>query len=272
MLKMSFALWEKFLRISRGDQHDDADGRREVTITAIIQARMGSTRLPGKVLMDLGGKSVLARVVERLRRTTRINEIIVATTNSVADDAIVRECHQLGVSSFRGSENDVLDRYYRAARLCGAAAIVRITSDCPVIDPQLVDETIQMFQQQRADYSSNVFPRTYPRGLDTEVFTVAALEQAWRDAHEPYQREHVTPYFYQRSELFKLVSRHGQIDYSQYRWTLDTAEDLELLRTIYERFGNEDAFTWHDVIQLMEREPELAEVNSCVVQKALQGA
>jgi spore coat polysaccharide biosynthesis protein SpsF len=243
-----------------------------VKIAAIIQARMGSTRLPGKVLMDLGGKTVLARVVERLRRSTRINEIIVAMTCSVADDAIVRECQQLGVSSFRGSENDVLDRYYRAARVCGAAVVVRITSDCPVIDPQLVDETIQMFQDERADYGSNVFPRTYPRGLDTEVFTVSALEQAWRDAREPYEREHVTPYFYRRPELFKMVSRRGRIDYSQYRWTLDTVEDLELLRTIYARFGNEDDFSWGEVIQLMEREPRLTEVNSCVVQKALQGA
>jgi spore coat polysaccharide biosynthesis protein SpsF len=141
-----------------------------------------------------------------------------------------------------------------------------------LIDPQLVDETIEMFQQQHGDYGSNIFPRTYPRGLDTEIFTVAALEQAWRDAREPYEREHVTPYFYQHPELFKLVSRRGLIDYSQYRWTLDTVEDLELLRTIYARFRSTDDFSWGEVIQLMEREPELAEVNSCVVQKALQGA
>jgi spore coat polysaccharide biosynthesis protein SpsF len=242
-----------------------------VKITAIIQARMGSTRLPGKVLMDLGGETVLARVVNRLRRATRVDEIVVATTNSVADDAIVRECQRLKVSFFRGSENDVLDRYYQTAGGCAAETIVRITSDCPVLDPELVDETICLFQRQRGDYASNSLPRTYPRGLDAEVFTMSALEQAWRDAHEPYEREHVTPYFYEHPELFRLVSLRGQIDHSQYRWTLDTAEDLELLRTIYARFSNRDDFTWGEVIQLMEREPELAELNSRVLQKALQG-
>ena len=241
-------------------------------VVAIIQARLGSTRLPGKVLMDLGGRTVLARVVGRLRHTTRVDEILVATTDSVADDAIVRECNQLEVSCFRGSENDVLDRYYRAARACAAGAVVRITSDCPVIDPQIVDETIRVFRQECGDYASNVLPRTYPRGLDTEVFSMAALEQAWREAHASYEREHVTPYFYQHPELFRLVSQRGQVDCSQYRWTLDTAEDLELLRIIYERFGNGNGFSWREVIQLMEREPELAEVNSRVVQNALQGA
>jgi spore coat polysaccharide biosynthesis protein SpsF len=240
-----------------------------VKITAIIQCRMGSTRLPGKVLMDLGGKTVLARVVGRLRRATQVDEIVVATTRSVADDAVVQECRQLEVLYFRGSENDVLDRYYQAAIVSAAGSVVRITSDCPVIDPQLVDETIRVFHQQRGDYGSNVFPRTYPRGLDTEVFTISALGQAWRHAHEPYQREHVTPYFYEHPELFRLVSHRGHIDYSQYRWTLDTAEDLELLRIIYARFGNEDDFRWSEVIQLMEREPELAELNSNVMQKAL---
>ena len=148
-----------------------------MNVVAIIQARMGSTRLPGKVLMDLGGETVLARVVGRLRRAIRIDEIVVATTDSAADDAIVRECHRLEVSSFRGSENDVLDRYYEAARVFAAEVVVRITSDCPVIDPDLVDETIRVFQLQCGDYCSNSFPRTYPRGLDTEVFTMNALEQ-----------------------------------------------------------------------------------------------
>jgi spore coat polysaccharide biosynthesis protein SpsF len=243
-----------------------------VRITAIIQARIGSTRLPGKVLMDLGGKSVLSRVVDRLRRAKRLDEIVVAITDSVADDAIVRECHQLKVGYFRGPENDVLDRYQRAARVYAAQVVVRITADCPLIDPQLVDETIGAFQQQRADYASNIFPRTYPRGLDTEVFATAALEQAWHHTHEPYQREHVTPYFYEHPGLFRLASLRGRIDYSHYRWTLDTAEDLVLLRTIYARFFNRDNFSWGEVIRLMEHQPELAELNSQVAQKAMQGA
>lgn len=243
-----------------------------MTITAIIQARMGSTRLPGKVLMDMEGETVLARVVNRLRRATRIDEIAVATTSSVDDDVIVQECSRLNISAFRGSENDVLDRYYQAARVFTAEAVVRITSDCPVIDPGLVDETIALFRQQQADYASNSFSPIYPRGLDVEVFTVAALERAWRGARKPYEREHVTPYFYEHPELFHLTSLRGQVDYSRYRWTLDTTEDLELLRTIYARFGGEDGFSWGEVVQLMEREPGLAELNSRVVQKALQGA
>lgn len=241
-------------------------------IVAVVQARMGSTRLPGKVLVDLGGKTVLARVVGRLRRSARVAEIVIATTESVRDDAIVRECRQLGVSCFRGSENDVLDRYYRAARTCAAGAVVRITSDCPVIDPQIVDKTVTVFDEQCGDYASNVFPRTYPRGLDTEVFTLAALEQAWHNAHASYEREHVTPYFYEHPAIFRLVSQRGQVDYSQYRWTLDTAEDLELLRIIYSRFGNQDDFAWSEAVQLMKREPELAELNAHVLQKTLQGA
>jgi spore coat polysaccharide biosynthesis protein SpsF len=247
-------------------------GKVPMKIAAIIQARMGSTRLPGKVLMDLGGETVLARVLGRLGRAIMIDEIVVATTDSAADDAIIRECERLEVSCFRGSEDDVLDRYYQAAQMFAAEVLVRITSDCPVIDPDLVDETIGAFRVQCGDYCSNSFPRTYPRGLDTEVFTMNAVEQAWRHACEPYEREHVTPYFYEHPELFRLVSHQGQIDYSQYRWTLDTEEDLELLRIIYARFGNKDDFSWGEVIQLMEREPELAELNSHVIQKTLHGA
>jgi spore coat polysaccharide biosynthesis protein SpsF len=240
-------------------------------IVAMIQARMNSSRLPGKVLMHLGGETVLARVVRRLRRAGLIEEIVVATTRAAVDQAIVDECRCLRVGVFRGEENDVLDRCYQAARACNAKAVVRITSDCPVIDPQLVDETIAVFQQRCGDYGSNLFPRTYPRGLDTEVFTMAALEQAWHDAHAAYDREHVTPYFYQHPELFRLVSKRGRTDYSRFRWTLDTVDDFELLRMIYARFGDQNDFSWGDVIKLMEREPELAELNSHVVQKAWQG-
>jgi spore coat polysaccharide biosynthesis protein SpsF len=243
-----------------------------MNIVTIIQARMGSTRLPGKVLMDLGGKTVLARVVGRMRRATRVKEIVVATTDSPADDAVVRECHRLEVSAFRGSESDVLDRYCRAARVCAAGAVLRITSDCPAIDPELVDETVRMFQDQSADYASNSLTPSYPRGLDTEVFTTVALERAWREASERYEREHVTPYFYEHPELFKVISLQGRIDYSRYRWTLDTAADLKLLREIYARFGNQDDFGWYQAVRLMEREPGLEGWNSHVVQKAQDGA
>lgn len=234
---------------------------------AIVQARMGSTRLPGKVLMDLGGQTVLARVVRRLGRAKRIDEIMVATTTAGADDAIADECGRLRVGCFRGSEPDVLDRYQAAAAVASAEVVVRITSDCPLIDPAIVGQTIQKFFDQRADYASNVSPRTFPRGLDTEIFSLAALELAWHDARAPYQREHVTPYFYEHPELFRSASFYGSRDYSEFRWTLDTEDDLRLIRAIYGRFDNCDDFDWRQVIAVMEREPELELLNAHVVQK-----
>jgi len=240
-----------------------------VRITAIVQARMGSTRLPGKVLMDLGGKTVLARVVQRLRRARLLHEIVVATTVSPADAAIAEECDRLGVRVFRGSEDDVLERYYRAAAECGSEAILRITADCPVIDGELVDAVIQLWADEKVDYASNGLRLTFPRGLDAEVFRRDALERAWREARLPHQREHVTPYFYEHPELFSLASLVNGTDYSHDRWTLDTDADLELLRAIYQSFGNRDQFRWKEIIQLMEREPQLCALNAHVVQKAV---
>jgi spore coat polysaccharide biosynthesis protein SpsF (cytidylyltransferase family) len=242
-----------------------------MNIAAIIQARMGSTRLPGKVLMDLGGETVLSRVVRRLGRAKLPTKIVIATTVSAADEAIVRECERLGVAWFCGSESDVLDRYYQAGKAHAAEVVVRITSDCPFIDPELVDETIRVCLAEKADYASNVSPRTYPRGLDTEVFTLAALEWAWREAREPHQREHVTPYIIQHRELFGLASTFGEHDYSRYRWTVDTAEDLQLAREIYTRFAPRDDFGWREIITVMEREPALAELNAHIVQKPVHG-
>jgi len=241
-----------------------------MNIVAIIQARMGSSRLPGKVLKDLGGETVLGRVVRRLRRSRQISNIVVATTTEPRDELIVAECDRLQASYFRGAEQDVLDRYYQAARANAAEAVVRVTSDCPLIDPELVDETAEVFRDEHADYASNVIPRTYPRGLDTEVFTFDALDRAWREAREPHQREHVTPYLYEHPQMFKLTSLSGAADYSRYRWTLDTREDLELLRAIYSRFDGRDDFSWQEALRLMEREPELAELNSQILQKSVR--
>ena len=238
-------------------------------VTAVIQARMGSTRLPGKVLMDLGGKTVLARVVDRLRRATLVNEILVATTGSIADDAIIQECRRIDVASFRGSEDDVLDRYYQAALLTTGEGIVRITSDCPLIDAQIADDTIRSFLDLRPDYASNSLQRTYPRGLDTEVMTRDALACAWREAQFPYQRAHVTPYLYENPGRFDILAVKGCFDYSDQRWTLDTPQDLAFIRAVYERLGNDDSFTWHDAMVVLQREPELVELNRGVMQKAL---
>lgn len=230
---------------------------------------MGSTRLPSKVLMDLGGDTVLARVVRRVRRVALVEQIVIATSTSEKDDAILTECARIQAQCFRGSEPDVLDRYYRCAESYAAAVVVRITADCPVIDPELVDLTIRAFLKHPCDYASNALVSTYPRGLDAEVFTMAALHRAWSAARKPYEREHVTPYLYEHPELFRLVSVKADADYSQYRWTLDTAEDLELLRTIYTSFGNRDDFGWREVLRLMQLQPELAQINAHVVQKTV---
>jgi spore coat polysaccharide biosynthesis protein SpsF len=239
-------------------------------VVAIIQARMGSTRLPGKVLMDLGGATVLARVVQRTRAATLLDEVVVATSLLPADDVTVQECQRLSVACFRGDEEDVLARYYRAAQEFGADAIVRITADCPLIDPELIDATVRAFLEQKPDYASNSLVVTYPRGLDVEIFTAQALEQAWSSATETYQRTHVTPYLYENQGLFKVVSLTADGDYSEYRWTLDTAEDLGLIRAIYAHFEQNPSIPWRDVLRLMESRPELAEMNSQVRQKALR--
>jgi len=241
-----------------------------VKIVAIIQARMGSTRLPGKVLKDLSGDTVLARVVSRVRRFQTLDNVVVATSTHAADDVVVRECRRLECGVFRGSEQDVLDRYCCAAREAQADIIVRITSDCPLIDPEVSDRTIRAFLDVQPDYASNVMMRTYPRGLDTEVMQFVALERAVQEATESYEREHVTPYLYEHPETFKLLSVTGEKDYSQYRWTLDTPEDLDCLRQIYSRFEGSDNFSWRDVLNILEREPRLAGINQHIAQKALR--
>lgn len=231
---------------------------------------MGSTRLPGKVLIDLGGESVLARVVRRLRRADLMDEIVVATTALAADNAIVSECARFSVPVFRGQENDVLDRYYQAAHWINADAIVRITSDCPLIDAEITDNTIRAFISCKPDYASNALQRTYPRGLDTEVISCDALTRVWQEARFSYQRAHVTPYIYENPDRFRIVTVRSDADYSDLRWTLDTPEDLTFIRAVYERMDNDDSFSWRDVLSVLEQEPQLAELNRQVRQKALQ--
>ena len=241
-----------------------------MTTLAIIQARMGSSRLPGKVLMDLCGTSVLARVVGRLGRSQEITQIVVATTSAPADDAIVHGCERLQVSCFRGAEDDVLGRYYECARTYPANAIVRITSDCPLIDPTW---------WMRPSACSGTSTRTtramlFPAPILVDLIPKFSLPPLWTAPGERpvnlYEREHVTPYFYEHPKTFRMASVSGAVDYSRYRWTVDTREDLELLRAIYSRFDGDDDFSWQDVIALMKREPELAELNSQVLQKSLR--
>ena len=239
-------------------------------IVTIIQARMGSQRLPGKVMRQLGGDTVLSQVVRRVKRAGLTGEVIVATTTEPADDVIVSECRRIAAACIRGSENDVLDRYCRAAQAFQADAIIRITSDCPLIDPEITDKTVRAFLDNGADYASNALRRTYPRGLDTEVMTWDALACAGQHARAPYQRAHVTPYIYEHPELFRILSVTDSRDHSGQRWTLDTAEDLEFLSAVYERLGDVDDFTWENVLAIVEREPQLLEINGAIMQKALQ--
>ena len=238
-------------------------------IGAIIQARMGSTRLPGKVLEDIGGKTMLARVVLRTKQARLLEEVIVATTTAKNDDPIVDECQRLDFAVYRGEGLDVLDRYYQAAVAYKLGIIVRITSDCPLIDPIIIDRIIGEFLSKGTDYASNVVKRSYPVGLDVEVMTINALEQAWREADQPFERTHVTPFIYQNPSIFHLLQLSGKVDYSHYRWTVDTHEDLDFVRTIYRRFGNTDNIGWKEVIRLLGSEPELAEINRHIRQKSL---
>jgi Spore coat polysaccharide biosynthesis protein F, CMP-KDO synthetase homolog len=239
---------------------------------AIIQARVGSTRLPGKVLLDLCGKTVLGRVVERTSRMTRIKDMVVATSNLESDDAVEDECRRLGVTCFRGSEDDVLDRFRGAAQALGAQQCVRITADCPLIDPQVSDDIVARFEaaDPPVDYASNKIPQSFPRGLDTEVFTREALERSAKWARKPYHRTHVTAYMYQTPELFTLLSVVSDVDRSDWRWTIDTPEDLAFVRSVYERFDRRSDFSWLDVVNLIENEPSLADVNRNVVQKEIE--
>jgi spore coat polysaccharide biosynthesis protein SpsF len=235
---------------------------------AIIQARMGSSRLPGKVLAPIKGKPMLWYVLQRTKAARTVDDVVVATTTKAADGAVIEFCREHSIASFRGSENDVLDRYYRAALERQAQIVVRITSDCPLIDPEIIDKTVSAFLAQRPDYASNSLVRTYPRGLDTEVMSFEALSIAWKEARQAYQRAHVTPFLYENPQRFRLLSVTADEDYSAHRWTVDTQEDLDLVRAIYSRFADEH-FSFDDILQLIEREPSLSEINEFVVQKAL---
>jgi spore coat polysaccharide biosynthesis protein SpsF len=229
---------------------------------------MGSTRLPGKVLADIQGHAMLWYVVERTRTAKTVDQVVVATTIEPADNAVVALCGDYGVPCYRGSQDDVLDRYYQTACQHGAEAVVRITSDCPLIDPEIIDKTVRAFLVELPDYASNSVVRTYPRGLDTEVMTFPTLYRAWREAQQPYQRAHVTPYIYETPGRFKILSVTGDEDYSAHRWTVDTPEDLEFVRAVYRRSEGK-GLRLGDVLKLIEREPQLAEINRSIAQKAL---
>jgi spore coat polysaccharide biosynthesis protein SpsF len=236
-------------------------------VVAIIQARMGSTRLPGKVLKPLAGQPMLGRVVERTRRAKRVQETAVATTGAAQDNPIADLCASRAWPFTRGSERDLLDRYHAAAIEHRADAVVRVTSDCPLIDSGVIDRVVDAFEKGDCDYASNTLePRTFPRGLDVEVVGFQALDRAWREDTNPQWREHATPYIYRHPERFRLRPVRNDRDLSFHRWTVDSPEDYELARRIYDHFRH-DRFAWTDVLKVLDEHPDWVQINRHVQQK-----
>ncbi|MDR3560130.1 MAG: glycosyltransferase family protein [Negativicutes bacterium] len=236
----------------------------------IVQARMTSTRLPGKVMKEVLGKPLLEYMVERLKRVRSADEIVVATTANASDQPIVDLCARLHVPSFRGPEFDVLTRYHAAAVANHAATVVRVTSDCPLIDPCIIDQVIGFFAGRQIDYDyvSNVMHRTYPRGMDTEVFSFQALDEAFREATDEPDREHVTGFIERQPERYCLGGVCHFEDQSRHRWTVDTPEDFELIRRIIEAiYPSNPLFTMEDVLELLVRHPDWVRINAHIEQK-----
>jgi len=237
----------------------------EGPVVAIIQARMGSSRLPGKSLAQIEGRPMLWHVVQRVKRATLVDRVVVATSTAPADDAIEKMCRENGVPCYRGSENDVLDRFYHAALAEKAAQVVRITADCPLIDPEVIDQVVRRFQHGDLDYASNAMVRTYPDGLDTEICSFSALERAWHEASKDSEREHVTPYL--RSGKFRIANVENVAESSllHCRWTVDEREDLEFVRAVYGAFRGRENFLMNDILHLVHDHPEVERLNSEIV-------
>jgi spore coat polysaccharide biosynthesis protein SpsF len=231
---------------------------------AIVQARMGSTRLPGKILKPLAGRPALWHLVNRLGRARRLKDIIVATTTNQEDDVVVRFCDEEGIKYFRGSEHDVLDRYYQAAKLFAADPVIRITADCPVIDPVIVDEVIEGFLA--GNYEVYGLGGEFPDGLDCECFSFCTIEDAWRCATLPSEREHVGVYPVKHPDKYRIGSYRKFAGLSHLRWTLDEIMDLHFLQAIYERlYKPGEIFLTRDILTLLEREPELMQINGGII-------
>lgn len=229
---------------------------------AIIQARSGSTRLPGKVLKDICGKSQLQWVIDRVARSRHVDEVMVATTDQPADVSIIDLCKSFDVPCYAGSQDDVLDRFYQAAKPLNPDYVIRVTADCPCFDPQLLDEAIEELDDA-SDYLG-MLSETFPDGLDLEVIRFSALEEAWRAADLASQREHVTQYIVRNPESFALQDFASKIGgHGNERWTVDEPEDLELVKRIYEHFieGGNPAFGYQDILDFLDSDPQLREIN-----------
>jgi len=231
-------------------------------IGVIIQARLGSTRTPGKTMKFIAGKPLLYYSVYRASLARCIEKVIVATTTNPLDDTIVKWCETRGIPYYRGSEEDVLDRYYQTARNYKLDIVVRVTSDCPFVDPEIIDLLVSKLKENDADYVSNrLEKRTWPHGLDVEVFKFSALEKAWKEAKGQREREHVTPYIMEHPEYFRQVEIQLDRNLSNFRLTVDYPEDIEFTKVLIEKF-NAEKMNWKEIVQLLEKHPELVAINA----------
>lgn len=231
---------------------------------AIIQARTGSTRLPNKVLKKIENKPVLQHVIERVSESKLLDELVVATTISYDDLKIVELCAKLGIRVYCGSEEDVLDRYYQAAKLVQADNVIRITADCPLHDSNIIDRVVQTHINEDSDYTSNILKETFPDGLDCEIIKYTILEEAWKNAKLASEREHVTPYIKQQKNYKKSLVINNK-NYGNYRWTLDTEQDFIFISSVYkELYKNNPHFKYENIINLLEEKPELCQINQCI--------
>lgn len=232
-------------------------------IVGILQARSSSSRLPGKVLAEIEGVPMLLRQIERTARAHRLDKLVVATSSETEDDALANLCAQAGVACHRGALHDVLDRIYRCAKAENADWVVRLTGDCPLIDPAVIDLVIGEALSQNADYATNAVEATWPDGLDVEVARIEALQAAWEDATLPSEREHVMPFIRNNPDRFRVVHVRQEQDLSALRWTVDEPEDLAFVRSVYRHFlPSNPAFTTADVLALLSAAPELGKINA----------
>jgi spore coat polysaccharide biosynthesis protein SpsF len=232
-------------------------------ILGIVQARSSSSRLPGKILKPILGTPMLAHQITRLRRSRLIDKLIIATSDDPSDDPLAALAREIGIECFRGALDDVLDRFYQAARAQAPEHVVRLTGDCPLADPAVIDAAIALHLESGSDYTTNAVEATWPDGLDVEVFRFACLEEAWREAKLPSQREHVTPFINKQPARYRITHLKGDVDLSHMRWTVDEPADFEFVTAVYQRlYPVNPAFSTADVLALLEREPQLADVNS----------
>lgn len=240
---------------------------------AIIEARMTSTRLPGKIMIPVLGKPLLELLVERLKRAKLLNQIVIATTQNSSDDVVEQLAHRLGVGCFRGSEEDVLDRVLRAARTYNVDIIVEVTGDCPLMDPIILDQIIHTYQTKNVDYVSNILERTYPRGMDIQIFSTAVLEKVSRLTNDPIDHEHVSLYIHEHPEIFTLANVKSDLPENKWdiRLTVDTQEDFQLIKAIFDSlYPRNPEFTLHEILDLLEKRKELLNLNQNIQQKKVR--